>query len=374
MKRLKKIVTGFLTFLLLAMTISPVTTVKAGDSSKEKTRIYTVTFRAGNVASFDTDRISSTGNLEVSENYIKVSVSKGDCLKNALAGTIQWNNNSEINSWLKNNIKINTEGRYALKDLFDTSNSGEKSNAATSAINRNVEYVLDYERLVDPVCYTVSYVDAESGEQIAAPLIVYGNAEETITITPAGITNYTPAENSKTLKLEKGKENTATFEYSYTGPVETVTSTVTNVTPGTTRTEITVNEIEEAVVVPGAEEQTGAVMANVVNNNAVNDANEDNINIPDEDTPLDDGADDVEIEDEETPFVDEVNQEDSAIAEIEDEETPLAAQKTTAKSMVVPMIGTVAALIIVFAAGVFLYRRKKATGKIEKEDPKKKEN
>lgn len=77
--------------------------------------------------------------------------------------------------------------------------------------------------------------------------------------------DYTPTESSKIIKLEKGKENTATFEYRYTGVMETITSTVTNVVPGTTRTETVVSEVEETVIIPGAAQPSG-VTANVVNN------------------------------------------------------------------------------------------------------------
>ena len=121
-----------------------------------------------------------------------------------------------------------------------------------TAVERNTEYVLDYKRLIDPVSYTVSFIDSQTKEQIATPQIIYGNAEETIMVTPVTVSDYTPTESSKTLKLEKGKANTATFEYRYTGAVETITSTVTNVVPGTTRTETVVSEVEETVIVPGA--------------------------------------------------------------------------------------------------------------------------
>ena len=84
-------------------------------------------------------------------------------------------------------------------------------------------------------------------------------------VTPVTVSDYTPTESSKIIKLEKGKENTATFEYRYTGAVETITSTVTNVVPGTTRTETVVSEVEETVIVPGAAQPSG-VTANVVNN------------------------------------------------------------------------------------------------------------
>ena len=42
--------------------------------------MYTVTFRAGNVASFDTDKITVSDGMEVTKNYIKVKVAKGDTL------------------------------------------------------------------------------------------------------------------------------------------------------------------------------------------------------------------------------------------------------------------------------------------------------
>ncbi len=121
-----------------------------------------------------------------------------------------------------------------------------------TAVERNTEYVLDYKRLIDPVSYTVSFIDSQTKEQIATPQIIYGNAEEIIMVTPVTVSDYTPTESSKTIKLEKGKGNTATFEYHYTGAVETITSTVTNVVPGTTRTETVVSEVEETVIIPGA--------------------------------------------------------------------------------------------------------------------------
>ena len=135
------------------------------------------------------------------------------------------------------------------------------------------------------------------------------------------VSDYTPTESSKIIKLEKGKENTATFEYRYTGAVETITSTVTNVVPGTTRTETVVSEVEETVIIPGAAQPSG-VTANVVNNasntadnrangggnaantaatntannvadNSANNADQNvdngNVEIPEEQTPLVDG-------------------------------------------------------------------------------------
>ena len=46
------------------------------DREKEavEKRMYTVTFRAGNVASFDIDKITVSDGMEVTKNYIKVKV------------------------------------------------------------------------------------------------------------------------------------------------------------------------------------------------------------------------------------------------------------------------------------------------------------
>ena len=215
--------------------------------------MYTVTFRAGNVASFDIDKITVSDGMEVTKNYIKVKVAKGDTLAFTVPG---WESDAGLTSWFSNCLHYEKEAAYGLKAF---------SGVVGTAVERNTEYVLDYKRLIDPVSYTVSFIDSQTKEQIATPQIIYGNAEETIMVTPVTVSDYTPTESSKIIKLEKGKENTATFEYRYTGAVETITSTVTNVVPGTTRTETVVNEVEETVIVPGTSQPTGFT-ANVVNN------------------------------------------------------------------------------------------------------------
>ncbi len=387
MKKVKKIITGFLTVFIFMALVLPMTTVKASEEKEvvEK-RMYTVTFRAGNIACFDIDKITVSEGMEVTKNYIKVKVAKGDTLAFTVPG---WESDARLTSWFSNCLHYEKEAAYGLKAF---------NGVVGTAVERNTEYVLDYKRLIDPVSYTVSFIDSQTKEQIAAPQITYGNAEETITVIPVTVPDYTPAESSKIIKLEKGKENTATFEYRYTGAVETITSTVTNVVPGTTRTETVVNEVEETVIVPGTSQPTGFT-ANVVNNasnavnapvgntannvadnnannaadNAVNapaDDNEDqtvddsNVEIPEEQTPLVDGDGNdgvVAIEESETPLANTAEDASTASGDVNGKDADLAAQEIDAASVpvAVPVIGGITAVFVVGLIVFLIYKNRK---------------
>ena len=387
MKKVKKIITGFLTVFIFMALVLPMTTVKASEEKEAvEKRMYTVTFRAGNVASFDTDKITVSDGMEVTKNYIKVKVAKGDTLAFTVPG---WESDARLTSWFSNCLHYEKEAAYGLKAF---------NGVVGTAVERNTEYVLDYKRLIDPVSYTVSFIDSQTKEQIAVPQITYGNAEETITVIPVTVPDYTPVESSKIIKLEKGKENTATFEYRYTGAVEAITSTVTNVVPGTTRTETVVNEVEETVIVPGTSQPTGFV-ANVVNNasnavnapvgntannvadnnannaadNAVNapaDDNEDqtvddsNVEIPEEQTPLVDGDGNdgvVDIEESETPLANTAEDESTVSGDVDGKDADLAAQEIDAASVpvAVPVIGGIAAVFIAGLIAFLVYKNRK---------------
>lgn len=379
MKKVKKIITGFLTVFIFMALVLPMTTVKASEEKEvvEK-RMYTVTFRAGNIACFDIDKITVSEGMEVTKNYIKVKVAKGDTLAFTVPG---WESDARLTSWFSNCLHYEKEAAYGLKAF---------NGVVGTVVERNTEYVLDYKRLIDPVSYTVSFIDSQTKEQIAAPQITYGNAEETITVIPVTVPDYTPTESSKIIKLEKGKENTATFEYHYTGAVETITSTVTNVVPGTTRTETVVNEVEETVIVPGTSQPTGFT-ANVVNNasnavnapvgntannaadNAVNapaDDNEDqtvddsNVEIPEEQTPLVDGDGNdgaVDIEESETPLANTAEDASTASGDVNGNDADHAAQEIDAASVpvAVPVIGGITAVFVVGLIVFLIYKNRK---------------
>lgn len=387
MKKVKKIITGFLTVFIFMALVLPMTTVKASEEKEAvEKRMYTVTFRAGNIACFDIDKITVSEGMEVTKNYIKVKVAKGDTLAFTVPG---WESDARLTSWFSNCLHYEKEAAYGLKAF---------NGVVGTAVERNTEYVLDYKRLIDPVSYTVSFIDSQTKEQIAAPQITYGNAEETITVIQVTVPDYTPVESSKIIKLEKGKENTATFEYRYTGAVETITSTVTNVVPGTTRTETVVNEVEETVIVPGTSQPTGFT-ANVVNNasnavnapvgntannvadnnannaadNAVNapaDDNEDqtvddsNVEIPEEQTPLVDGDGNdgvVAIEESETPLANTAEDASTASGDVNGKDADLAAQEIDAASVpvAVPVIGGITAVFVVGLIVFLIYKNRK---------------
>ena len=387
MKKVKKLITGFLTVFLFMAMVLPMTMVKASEEKEvAEKRMYTVTFRAGNIACFDTDKITVSDGMEVTKNYIKVKVAKGDTLAFTVPG---WESDARLTSWFSNCLHYEKEAAYGLKAF---------NGVVGTAVERNTEYVLDYKRLIDPVSYTVNFIDSQTKEQIATPQIIYGNAEETITVIPVTVSDYTPTESSKIIKLEKGKENTATFEYRYTGAVETITSTVTNVVPGTTRTETVVNEVEETVIVPGTSQPTGFT-ANVVNNasnavnapvgntannvadnnannaadNAVNapaDDNEDqtvddsNVEIPEEQTPLVDGDGNdgvVDIEESETPLANTAEDENTVSGDVDGNDADLAAQKIDAASVpvAVPVIGGITAVFVVGLIVFLIYKNRK---------------
>lgn len=387
MKKVKKIITGFLTVFIFMALVLPMTTVKASEEKEAvEKRMYTVTFRAGNIACFDIDKITVSKGMEVTKNYIKVKVAKGDTLAFTVPG---WESDARLTSWFSNCLHYEKEAAYGLKAF---------NGVVGTVVERNTEYVLDYKRLIDPVSYTVSFIDSQTKEQIAAPQITYGNAEETITVIPVTVPDYTPVESSKIIKLEKGKENTATFEYRYTGAVEAITSTVTNVVPGTTRTETVVSEVEETVIVPGTSQPTGFT-ANVVNNasnavnapvgntannvadnnannaadNAVNapaDDNEDqtvddsNVEIPEEQTPLVDGDGNdgvVDIEESETPLANTAEDASTASGDVDGKDADLAAQEIDAASVpvAVPVIGGIAAVFIAGLIAFLVYKNRK---------------
>lgn len=375
MKKVKKIITGFLTVFIFMALVLPMTTVKASEEKEAVgKRMYTVTFRAGNIACFDMDKITVSEGMEVTKNYIKVKVAKGDTLAFTVPG---WESDAGLTSWFSNCLHYEKEAAYGLKAF---------SGVVGTAVERNTEYVLDYKRLIDPVSYTVNFIDSQTKEQIATPQIIYGNAEETITVIPVTVPDYTPVESSKIIKLEKGKENTATFEYRYTGAVETITSTVTNVVPGTTRTETVVSEVEDTVIVPGAAQPSG-VTANVVNNasntadnrvngggnaantpagNPVDDStnNEvDNVaNAPadeNEDQTADEGN--IEIPEEQTPLANTAEDESTVSGDVDGKDADLAAQEIDAASVpvAVPVIGGIAAVFIAGLIAFLVYKNRK---------------
>lgn len=341
MKKCKKIAAGVLAATLM------LTASVWGTEVKADGKTYTVTFRAGNVGAFDLNKVSDTDKIDVEENYIKFTVERGTSVS-------QFFGENGINAYFLNVTSV--DAGYRLKDVTEL-----EENIAAKEINRNTEYVLDYGKLVDPVEYSIEFVDAESKEQIASPTIAYGNDGDEILCEPLTIASYTTKDKAQTITLEKGKENVVTFSYTYTGE-ETTTETNTTIVPGEVITEEVINEIP--VEVPGV-------------TNVVPDDGEDNVVIDDNDVPLADGEDNnVEIEEEDVPLADNVEIEeeevplaagDTEVVNIDDEETPLASGVNAGIHPVIPVAITAVALLAAIAVTLTVVRKKKGNVAVKEE-------
>ena len=133
MKRCKKMLTVFVLVFALVGTLGSTCHLYAdtsdGEQKAEKT--YTVTFRAGNVGSFNEAIVEDTKDLIVTENYVKFTVKKGESLP--------FDSDESLSEFIQTLTAGFIENNYRLRPMSDWANG-----AATEEIYRNKEYVLDY--------------------------------------------------------------------------------------------------------------------------------------------------------------------------------------------------------------------------------------
>lgn len=330
---------------------------------------YTLTFRSGNVGSFDTAKVNATVKnsslVEVKKEYIRVKAKRGTSVASAVYDAFgrAVQESGDMNAMFLSFLSENKG--YTL---LDESTWGPK---ASDTVRHNKEYVLDYGTIVNPVSYTVNYVDAESGDAVAAPIFSYGSAGDRVTVAPVTVSEYDTDDEAVTITLDKNSDNTVTFEYSYTGetfiPGETIQRTVTEYqTNVVTVTQPQTNNNNNNNNNANANNANNANADNADNNGANagnNDANADNgnnadnngndgQNIPDDDVPLDDGNGNNDG--------DNAANGDSSndLTNIEDEQTAKSANPKQSNSWIV--YGIVAAVVLVVAVtGTTLVIRKR---------------
>lgn len=330
---------------------------------------YTLTFRSGNVGSFDTAKVNATVKnsslVEVKKEYIRVKAKRGTSVASAVYDAFgrAVQGSGDMNAMFLSFLSENKG--YTL---LDESTWGPK---ASDTVRHNKEYVLDYGTIVNPVSYTVNYVDAESGDAVAAPIFSYGSAGDRVTVAPVTVSEYDTDDEAVTITLDKNSDNTVTFEYSYTGetfiPGETIQRTVTEYqTNVVTVTQPQTNNNNNNNNNANANNANNANADNADNNGANagnNDANADNgnnadnngndgQNIPDDDVPLDDGNGNNDG--------DNAANGDSSndLTNIEDEQTAKSANPKQSNSWIV--YGIVAAVVLVVAVtGTTLVIRKR---------------
>lgn len=311
---------------------------------------YTLTFRSGNVGSFDTKKVNAavknSSLVEVKKEYIRVKAKRGTSVASAVYDAFgrAVQGSGDMNAMFLSFLSENKG--YTM---LDESAWGPK---ASDTIRHNKEYVLDYGTIVNPVSYTVNYVDAESGDAVAAPIFSYSSAGDSVTVAPVTISEYETDDEAVTFTLDKNSDNTVTFEYSYTGetfiPGETIHRTVT--------------EYQTNVV-------TVAQPQNNNNNNADNDNNaanngNDGQDIPDDDVPLDDGNGNNNG--------DNADANDSAdnLTNIEDEQTAKSANSQQSDSWIVGGIVVAVVLVAAVIGTTLVIRTRKVNAGAGKENKK----
>lgn len=262
----------------------------SGENVQAEQKI-TVTFRSGEMGDFNVASVGryASDNVKVTKDYIRVSVNKAENL------TIK-------------SILVNAFGRSDVDNIFAQFtvpngcmllNSKDWGVNLSHIIKHNEEYTVDYGVLVNPVKYTIRYVDESSydensntyKQEVAAPIINYGNAGDVIAISPVSVGNYRNVEGNTSITLKEGRDNDYVFHYEYTGTEK----------EGKTRTTVTYRVINKGhsgnnshnrnSVTNNANDDIAGESRNNTNNGdqAGNSRENESTNIDDNQTPLNDG-------------------------------------------------------------------------------------
>ena len=184
--------------MAVALICFPLKTAASEVMEKE----YTVTFRPGNIAEFSE---------EVMQEYVelygadKVSVSQ---MTGSIAITVKAGS-PYPEAPGPDDIVLDTE----FKDKYYVTTSWRPSD---EVVMEDQDYVVDFAALVNTVEYAVRYVDAQSGMDVAAPVISLGNIGDEVTFTAKYLTDYAYDTYAKQIVLEEGSENVITFYYTST--------------------------------------------------------------------------------------------------------------------------------------------------------------
>lgn len=315
-------------------------TVQAGQTC-------TMTFRAGNAGSFDVKKVETSIKdqklVSVRPEYIKIKTARGQSVERALYDAfgrgIQ--NSGDLNALFLGFLKENPEYTMLRESSWGP--------GASDLIERNQEYVVDYGVLVDPVAYSISYVDKKSGDAVATPVMNYGNDGDVVECAPVTVGEYETADEPVTLTLAKGEKNAVTFYYQYTGK----TYVPGKITYRTEYEDVTKTAEEDAQGTTGSNRQAAAGRqdpAQQQEGETIDERNADERQLLDENVPLASGKTDRE---------EETEQPQAGQKTIEDENVPLTDR---IKQMDAWMLGGIAAAagaaVAVIAATIVSVRKK----------------
>lgn len=337
-------------------------------------QMYTITYRPGRIGTFSSE-LEQRYQTFAEENGGSVTVSdKTGNIKLELPAGTEYPAAPRQDEIL---LKEEYEGKYVI--------STDWMPQTGQTVTESENYVVDYEALVDGVTYRVEFLDAESGQQVAAPIIAQGNVDQWITYAAAQRldTYVLDAGQPDGIRLTKDGDNTLTFTYTDSNvtvvetPGDVVTEevtvpgdqvTVTENVPGTTAgtqtgttgtgtagtgtgtTAGTGGQTQTAGTgtAAGTDAQTGADQETAQGQTA----GQDQTTIEEEDVPL-----------AQNPAGDTEDAEDGT-AEIEDEEVPQADTSLKEDSGVNPgvLFGVTAGVVAAAAAVAVVIIRKKRSG------------
>ena len=325
----------------------------------------TVTFRSGEAGKINTEiadsMIKDADAVSISKNYIKLTVDK----KTA----------SSVENILQHCFGVSSPdilfGSITSHDGYMLLPSDKWGIRKSTPVTHNEDYVLDYGVLVDPVMYTVRYVDVDSydsvsgkyNQDISAPYINYGNVGDTIELDSAVVTDYATSVKNCSFKLEQGKENGYTFFYTYIGNESNSEEQITYetqyvyLTPAQTANINTAANNYANVVTDNNNGQTTGIDdindgGNVDDNAADNaDGNVDDNTADNADDNADDNVDNN------TDDIDDA----AEVKNIDDQETPLAdkGKSTTPNVAIVSLVILGCAVVLIVTSALIIRRIKR---------------
>ena len=332
-KRMFHIAAAVCTGMLLSAT--PV--LAAADTAE-----YTVTLRPGSIAQFSDEFVDAYVNTYGAEvtgktGSIKVKLNPGETIP-------MLPDDGDLI------YKDSAKGRYTMNtDWYPD----------TNVVTGNESFVVKYDALVDAVEYKVRYVDSQSGEDVAPPVITQGNAGQTYTYYSQQIANYScdTASQSLTLTGNSG-DNVITFEY---------TSTLE---PEVNRVEIPGDTITQTERIPGTTtivEQTTGTTTGTSNGTG---AGTNTAGTADNGTAGDTGVGETEtIEGEDVPLGQneldgeeaEACADDSETEEIEEEAVPMGQKDVEEGGSALPWVaGGVVVVAVGAGAGWYFMKKRRA--------------
>lgn len=309
---------------------------------------YTVTFRPGNVGYFAIEK-NAEGDRQIMAEEVAASQYAAYEYDVTPHGAIK--------------VTVNAGGSIPAAPTYIQTEEGYFENngwePTGGTVDRDMDFVVDYARLVDGVEYTVEFVDSVSGESIAPAYIAQANigvertetAPSQIVISGGAVYNLS-SEASITLVLdEDATKNVFTFKYTM-APTGTIIEEVIIGEDGEiiTTTDYVTTTIDNGTTVVGGGVAGGAGGAGAAGGGAA------------EGGEAAGGNEAVEILDEETPLAGGIeggsNEEPAGMVEIGEEEVPLASGEEPMANMA--LIGaSIFGAGAVALAGLWLYMKKK---------------